>query len=51
MYISHVAQVNDTAQVTGFIVIINFTRTRREISKHISIACNMLYRAMHIFVV
>ena len=39
------ARVTDvcTGHQTGFIVKINCVRTRQEISKHISIAYNMLY--------
>ena len=38
-YISHVAQVSDTAQVTRQVSFLsfNYVRTRQEISKHISI--------------
>ena len=44
------AQVTNvcTGHQTGFIVGINCVRTRQEISKHISIAYNMLYWTMHI---
>ena len=47
------AQVTDVCTVhqTGFIVRINCVRTRQEISKHISIAYNMLYWTMRIFAV
>ena len=46
-------QVTDVCTVhqTGFIVGINCMRTRQEISKHISIAYNMLYWTMRIFAV
>ena len=47
------AQFTDVCTVhqTGFIVRINCVRTRQEISKHISIAYNMLYWTMRIFAV
>ena len=47
------AQVTDvcTGHQTGFIVGINCVKTRQEISKHISIAYNMLYWTMRIFAV
>ena len=40
-----------TGHQTGFIVRINCVRTRQEISKHISIAYNMLYWTMSIFAI
>ena len=45
---SHVAQVSDTAQVTRKVSLLglNGVRTRQEISKHISIAYNMIYHLM-----
>ena len=47
------AQVTDVCTVhqIGFIVRINCVRTRQEISKHISMAYNMLYWTMGIFAV
>ena len=40
-----------TGHQTGFIVRNSCVRTRQVISKHISIAYNMLYWTMHIFAV
>ena len=47
------AQVTDvcTGHQTGFIVGINCVKIRQEISKHISIAYNILYWTMRIFAV
>ena len=43
MYISHVAQVSDTAQVTRQVLLLELiAENKKEISKHISIAYNML---------
>ena len=53
-YVSHVAQVSDTVQVTRQVSLLelrNCVRTRQEISKHFSIAYNMLYWTMCIFAV